>query len=95
MEPGRAKVQYDLFTVNSPWAAAITATAKWHALHALPAPPDGLHHLFTSDSTDAKQFRKRIRQYNSALAFASFTANEKNVNRGGGGIMLENRGRAK
>ena len=57
-------------------------------LPALPAPPDGLHRLFTSESSDAKQFRKRIRQYNSALTFTSFTANDKsmtNVNSSGGG----------
>ena len=35
--------------------------------------------------TDAKQFRENICQYNCALAFTSFTANELDINSGGGG----------
>lgn len=65
------------------------------SLPKLPQPPDRLRNLYTNDDADAKHFRERIRQYNSALAFASFTAKEKtentsgnatrNVNAGGGG----------
>ena len=56
-------------------------------LPALPAPPNGLHQLFTSESSNTKQFRRCICQYNSALAFTSFTTNNKNminINNGSG-----------
>jgi Helitron helicase-like domain at N-terminus len=53
-------------------------------LDPLPNPPDKLRSLFTTDSTEAKEFRENIRQYNSALAFTSFTAKEKHLNSGGG-----------
>ncbi|KAI0289999.1 hypothetical protein BC826DRAFT_583570 [Russula brevipes] len=51
----------------------------------LPDLPDDLHTLFTGNSPQCRQFRSHIRQYNSALAFASFTANQEDVNTGGGG----------
>jgi hypothetical protein len=56
------------------------------SLDHLPLPPERLRTLFTNDSPNAKHFRERIRQYNSALAFTSFTAKEKeqSVNAGGG-----------
>jgi hypothetical protein len=46
----------------------------------LPQPPERLRLLFTADTSDAKHFRNAIRQYNSALAFTSFTAKETNDN---------------
>ena len=49
-------------------------------LDPLPDPPDELKELFTAQSTQAKEFRENIRQYNSALAFTSFTAKEKQNN---------------
>lgn len=55
------------------------------ALEHLRDPPEELKSLFTAQSSQAKDFREKIRQYNSALAFTSFTANEKDVNSGGGG----------
>jgi hypothetical protein len=54
-------------------------------LERLPDPPEQLKSLFSARSTQAKEFRESIRQYNSALAFTSFTAKEKNDNGGGGG----------
>jgi Helitron helicase-like domain at N-terminus len=51
----------------------------------LPDPPEPLHSLLTATSTEAKEFRESIRQYNCALAFTSFTAKEEDVNSGGGG----------
>lgn len=54
-------------------------------LDPLPVPPEELQTLFTAQSTQAKEFRVKIRQYNSALAFTSFTTNKKDVNSGGGG----------
>ena len=57
-------------------------------LDPLPEPPVHLQTLFTADSDDAKEFRERIRQYNSALTFTSFTANEEDVNRGGKGPWI-------
>ena len=54
-------------------------------LPSLPHPPQQLHRLFVDDTTDAKQFREKIRQYNCALAFTSFTAKELDVNSRGGG----------
>lgn len=54
-------------------------------LPALPLPPPKLRYLLTSSSTDARQFREHIRQYNSALAFTSFTAKEDNMNKTGRG----------
>ena len=48
-------------------------------------PPEQLRSLFTSRSTQAKEFREGIRQYNSALAFTSFTARETNNNSRSGG----------
>jgi hypothetical protein len=47
--------------------------------------PEPLYTLFTSDTKQAKQFRENIRQYNSALAFTSFTAKETNEENDGGG----------
>jgi hypothetical protein len=44
-----------------------------------------LNSLLTGDTRDAKQFRKNIRRYNSALAFTSFTAKETNDSNDGGG----------
>ena len=46
----------------------------------LPPPPRRLRKLLTSSSKHARQFRKHIRQYNSALAFTSFTAKQDDVN---------------
>ena len=46
------------------------------SLDPLPTPPEALRKLFSSHSRDAKRFRKQICQYNSALAFTSFNANE-------------------
>jgi len=46
-------------------------------LENLQDPPQFLRGLLTDDTTDAKQFRVSIRQYNSALAFTSFTSKEK------------------
>lgn len=43
-------------------------------------PPEELKLLFTAQSSQAKEFRERIRQYNSALAFTSFTTTERNDN---------------
>jgi len=54
-------------------------------LEMLPDPPEQLLALFTADTADAKRFRENIRQYNCALAFTSFTANEQDVNSRGGG----------
>ncbi|XP_066913355.1 uncharacterized protein [Clytia hemisphaerica] len=39
-----------------------------------PFPPQ-LQHLFTDDSNEAKEFRKKIRIYNNTFAFGSFSAN--------------------
>ena len=50
-----------------------------------PEPPNHLCSLFTAQTTEAKEFRENIRQYNSALTFTSFTAKEKNDNTGGCG----------
>jgi hypothetical protein len=55
------------------------------SLERLPDPPEELYKLFTEDSTQAKEFRESIRQYNCALAFTSFGAKEQDVNSGGGG----------
>ena len=56
------------------------------SLENLPDPPEELQALFTEQSTRGKEFRDSIRQYNSALAFTSFTSKEKeDVNAGGGG----------
>ena len=57
-------------------------------LERLPDPPEQLRSLFTAQSTKAKEFRERIRQYNAALAFTSFTAKETNDNSAGGGPWL-------
>jgi hypothetical protein len=54
-------------------------------LEQLPDPPEELKSLFSTQSTKAKEFRERIRQYNSALAFTSFTTKERNDNSGGSG----------
>ena len=48
-------------------------------------PPGELQQLFTAQLTQAKEFRENIRQYNSALAFTSFTVKEKHNNSEGGG----------
>ncbi|XP_066919234.1 uncharacterized protein [Clytia hemisphaerica] len=39
-----------------------------------PFPPQ-LQHLFTDDSNEAKEFRKKLRIYNNTFAFGSFSAN--------------------
>ncbi|XP_066926669.1 uncharacterized protein [Clytia hemisphaerica] len=39
-----------------------------------PFPPQ-FQHLFTDDSNEAKEFRKKIRIYNNSFAFGSFSAN--------------------
>lgn len=49
-------------------------------LPSLPDPPQELHALLTDTSPRSRAFRSHIRQYNCALAFASFTANEEDVN---------------
>ena len=54
-------------------------------LEKLRNPPNQLRTFFTANSTQAKEFCNSIRQYNSALAFTSFTAKEQDVNAGGGG----------
>jgi hypothetical protein len=54
-------------------------------LERLPDPPDELRSLFTAQSTQARRFREGIRQYNSALAFTSFTAKETYDNSAGSG----------
>jgi hypothetical protein len=54
----------------------------------LPDPPQDLQLLLTAPSPQAKEFREKIRQYNSALAFTSFTAREKNNNSGGRGPWI-------
>ncbi len=41
----------------------------------LAPPPKPLERLLTSNDTDAKDFRQRIRSYNNALAFTSVGAN--------------------
>jgi hypothetical protein len=54
-------------------------------LDQLPVPSDELRQLFTTQSSDARQFREHIHQYNCALAFTSFTAKEMtDINNGGG-----------
>lgn len=54
-------------------------------LPSLPAPPDFLRSLFTENTSVSREFRERVRQYNSALAFTSFIAKDTNDNSGGGG----------
>jgi hypothetical protein len=54
-------------------------------LERLRDPPEELKSLFTAQSSQAKEFRERIRQYNSALAFTSFATTERNDNSGGTG----------
>ena len=51
----------------------------------LPDPPDNLRSLLTAQTTRVKRFRENIHQYNSTLAFTSFTAKEKHDNSTGGG----------
>jgi hypothetical protein len=46
----------------------------------LPDPPDRLKQLFTDRTSEGREFRGNIRRYNSALAFTSFKANEKDLN---------------
>jgi hypothetical protein len=43
------------------------------ALDPLPSPPPLLQHLLQSNSPDASDFRSRIRSYNSALCYTSFS----------------------
>jgi hypothetical protein len=74
-------------TVNStkknPLFSKCCHQGKVH-LENLPDPPQLLCALLTDDTTDAKHFRDSIRQYNSVLAFTSFTSKEKNeINDGG------------
>jgi hypothetical protein len=54
-------------------------------LEPFPDPPDDLLLLYTDGSPTARFFREHIRQYNAALAFTSFFANEQDLNSGGGG----------
>ena len=51
----------------------------------LPYPPRRLCKFLTSSSKRSWHFHKHIRQYNSALAFTSFTAKEDKVNSTGRG----------
>jgi hypothetical protein len=53
-------------------------------LDRLPDPPLPLHNLFTQNSPWSNNFRLHIRQYNAALAFTSFSANEQLINTRGG-----------
>ena len=53
------------------------------SLEHLPDPSECLHNLFTGQSTEAKEFREHIQQYNSMLAFISFTAKEKDISTNG------------
>jgi len=57
-------------------------------LERLPDPPEALRTLFTARSSQANEFRISIRQYNSALAFTSFTAKEKHENTRGRGSWV-------
>ncbi|KAJ7638110.1 hypothetical protein B0H17DRAFT_890635, partial [Mycena rosella] len=51
----------------------------------LQEPPEGLRALLVDDSTQAKEFRKNIAQYNTALSFTSLGVNEdRSINNGGG-----------
>jgi hypothetical protein len=54
-------------------------------LNLLPDPPPALRLLFTGDSPQCKNFWLHIRQYNCALSFVSFSANEMDLNSGSGG----------
>jgi hypothetical protein len=54
-------------------------------LHPLPDPPVPFCDLFTGDSPQSNDFHLHIRQYNCALAFTSFWANEQLINMHGGG----------
>jgi Helitron helicase-like domain at N-terminus len=69
---------------SSPTYGPCCHTGKVH-LDFLPDPPHALRDLYTGDSPQSKDFRLHIRQYNCALAFASFMANEKDVNSRGRG----------
>jgi len=54
-------------------------------------PPVELQALFTgsaSNVSNCREFRAHIRQYNSALAFASFTANEEDVKTNRRGLWI-------
>ncbi|KAJ6449280.1 hypothetical protein C8R45DRAFT_1057315 [Mycena sanguinolenta] len=54
-------------------------------LPTLQAPPAALELLYTSANTQAKEFRKNIAQYNTALSFTSLGVNEDHsINNGGG-----------
>jgi hypothetical protein len=57
---------------------------KVHLPH-LRDPPQPLLSLFTAPSTEGKQFWESIHQYNSALAFTSFTVKQQDVNSSRGG----------
>jgi hypothetical protein len=54
-------------------------------LDPLPDPPGDLYTLLTDGGLPSRRFRTLIRQYNSALTFTSFTANQQDVNTGGRG----------
>ncbi|KAJ3739144.1 hypothetical protein EV360DRAFT_3544, partial [Lentinula raphanica] len=52
-------------------------------------PPDYLHHLFTGQDYQAKEFRDNIAQYNSALAFTSVGVSiDDSINRRGRGPSI-------
>ncbi|KAJ7845734.1 hypothetical protein B0H14DRAFT_3682904 [Mycena olivaceomarginata] len=54
-------------------------------LQELNALPPDLEKLFAEDSTQAKEFRKNIAQYNTALSFTSLGVKEdRSINNGGG-----------
>ncbi|TFY55103.1 hypothetical protein EVG20_g9444 [Dentipellis fragilis] len=57
-------------------------------LEPIPDPPPRLRALLIGDDEQSREFRLHIRQYNCALAFTSFSANEQNINTGGGGPWI-------
>ncbi|KAJ7834948.1 hypothetical protein B0H13DRAFT_2369551 [Mycena leptocephala] len=64
-----------------------TTSVEWTkvVLAPLGALPAELETLFTEDSTQAKEFRKNIAQYNTALSFTSVgVCEDRSINNGGG-----------
>jgi len=54
-------------------------------LDPLPDPPEALKDLYIGNSPELQDFQHYIQHYNAALAFTSYTANEEDLNSGGGG----------
>jgi hypothetical protein len=57
-------------------------------LYPLLYPPEPLFMLLTNNTSEAKHFRMKIQQYNSVLAFTSFTSKERNNNNDGFGPWI-------